>query len=136
MENNILVVDDEEPIRYMMSEVLGASGYNVICAENGKSALEIIKNEDVHVIFLDLKLPLMNGLEICTEIRKRRSADFICAMTGFASNYSLVQCRQTGFDDYFIKPFEIPALLEVTNYGFERLKRWKGYCKNLNLDVL
>ena len=66
----------------------------------------------------------MNGVELCQEIRNSREMDFLCAMTGNSSAYGLVQCRQAGFDDYFLKPFDINNITNAVAYGVNKLKRW------------
>lgn len=128
MNYKVMVVDDEEEIRNVIKQVLGRSGFTVFCAENGKEALEILKKEkDIHLFFLDLQLPRMNGVELCFEIRKKDPLGFICAITGYASIYGLIQCRKAGFDDYFVKPFDITTLINVAYFAFDKLKRWEEY---------
>ncbi len=129
MNNNVLVVDDEEAVFYVISEILTMAGFKVHCAENGKKALEILANEEIHLFFLDLRLPLMSGLDLCREIRKKNSTDFICAMTGYTHEFSIVQCRQAGFDEYITKPFKNSIIVDIAKYGAERIARWEEYCK-------
>jgi len=70
MENKILVVDDEEAIRELLERAFTKAGYTVCCAGSGEGALEVLKQEDIQVMFLDLKLPELNGVELCSQIRK------------------------------------------------------------------
>ncbi len=128
MNKNILVVDDEEVIRYVANEVFTSGGYNVFQAESGLEAVKIFENEEIHMFLMDLKLPGMNGIELCAKVRETRPIDFICAMTGFSSIYNLVQCRKVGFDEYFLKPFDNAEVLKIFGYAHERLTRWDGYC--------
>ena len=67
MEKKILVVDDEKMIRDMLEKAMNREGYSVVCAESGEEALEILKDKKIFVMFLDLKLPGMNGLELCRQ---------------------------------------------------------------------
>lgn len=124
MKDKILVVDDDEAVRYTLYEILDNAGYEVHCVDKAKEALEIFEKKDIHVFFIDLQLPGMNGVELCHEIRKSREMDFLCAMTGHSALYGLVQCRQAGFDDYFLKPFDIKNITNAAAYGVNKLKRW------------
>ncbi len=68
----ILVVDDEKSIRDMLSAAFTKEGYEVHLAENAEKALKIVKEASIHVMFLDLKMPGMNGVELCRKIKKDR----------------------------------------------------------------
>ncbi len=122
--NKILVVDDQESIRQLLKDTLSESGYTVKCASSGEEALEMIKEEDFHVFFLDLQLPGMDGLELCRKIRKERIAECLYAVTGYASIYDFLECRRVGFDDYFVKPVNIHLIIKAAHEGFEKLLRW------------
>jgi len=125
MEKRILVVDDEVSILDMMKEVFESEGYTVLTAENAEDALEIIKNEPVWVMFLDIKLPGMSGVELCKKIRKDDQISIIHAFTGFSNLYGLLECRSIGFDDFFLKPVKIEPLLKAARDSFDKLERWK-----------
>ncbi len=66
----VLVVDDEPGLRTVMSNILTSSGYNVITAENGKKAIDTVRTTLPDLIFLDIRLPDMDGLQILEEIKK------------------------------------------------------------------
>ena len=125
MDNKILVVDDEEAIRDMLTRAFQRNGYIVQCAESAERALEVLKEENIHVLFLDLKLPQMNGVELCKEIRKDKPIAVIYAITGYSSLFELTDCLEAGFDDYFTKPFELDVILKAAWDAFERIDRWK-----------
>lgn len=126
MKRSVLVVDDEKPIRQLLERALGQAGYAVRCAASAEEALEILAGESIPVLLLDLQLPKMDGLELCRQIRKDKPVDCIYALTGYASVYDLVQCREAGFDDYFTKPFDLAVLVKTVGDAFDRLDRWKG----------
>ena len=69
MDRKILVVDDELAILKLLRKTFELSGYEVVTAESGEEALEILKKEEFKVMFLDLMLPGMDGLELCRKIR-------------------------------------------------------------------
>ena len=125
MKDKILVVDDEMSIRSLFEEVLSEAGYDVHLAENGELALDILKREEIGVIFLDLRLFGMNGIELCRNIRKTNPVSMIYAMTGWAALFEIEECREAGFDDYFTKPVSPETLSKAVEDAFEKLKRWK-----------
>ena len=121
----ILVVDDEPSVREFFQEAFNEAGYDVLLAEGGEQALDILKNDSANVIFLDLKLFGMNGIELCRQIRKDRPLSLIYAMTGWSALFEVEECREAGFDDYFVKPVALEVLLKAVEDAFEKLSRWK-----------
>jgi DNA-binding response OmpR family regulator len=117
-------VDDEVLITDMLKAALGSAGYAVLTAGSAEEALDILKRESIMVMFLDLNLPGMNGLDLCKKIRKKNTIGIIFAMTGYSNFYGLLDCRTVGFDDFFIKPFKLDVLLKSVQEAFERLDRW------------
>jgi len=125
MDKKILVVDDEEGILGAFEQAFRKAGYTVHCAESAEEAQEVLKRENSQVMFLDLKLPEMDGVELCKHIRKDRPLAMIYAVTGYPSLFELAHCREAGFDDYFTKPVNLELLLEAAKYAFGKLDRWK-----------
>ena len=125
MNTNVLVVDDDEPIRKLLERVLSTAGYKVHMASSGEDALRIIRKTRIYVFLLDLQLPGMDGLELCRRIRSDHPISCIYAFTGHASLYDLAACREIGFDDYFTKPFQVDEFLEAIRDGFQKLERWE-----------
>lgn len=124
MEKKILVVDDEASMRDLFEDTFGCAGYTVRSAEGAAEALEILKKENIDVIFLDLKLFGTDGIELCRQIRKFKPASLIYAMTGWSALYEIDECREAGFDDYFTKPIKTEVLFKAVEDGFEKLERW------------
>ena len=124
MDKKILVVDDEAPIRDMLSQRFTRAGFEVTTAATAEEALKILETNNIHVMFLDLKLPGMNGVELCRAIRKKNPIACIHAVTGYRSLFELAECRAAGFDDYFTKPVKLERLLKAAAEAFERLDRW------------
>ncbi|MFO7752278.1 MAG: response regulator [Desulfobacteraceae bacterium] len=123
--NKILVVDDERSVIKLMENVFRKQGYETRAAESAEEALSLLENEKIHVMFLDLNLPGMNGVELCREIRKQMPMALIYAITGYASLFELSDCREAGFDDYFKKPVQINTLIKTAEDAFKTLNRWK-----------
>lgn len=126
MSETVLIVDDEEEIRTLLTLVFTKEGYDVRTADSAENALELLENEKIHVIFLDLNLPGMSGKELCSIIRKNMPMSIIHAITGYASLFELSDCRGVGFDDYFIKPISLKTLRKATKDAFQKINRWKN----------
>jgi DNA-binding response OmpR family regulator len=125
VNGEILVVDDELSIRDLFEDVLSDAGYDVRLAENAEQALHILKEERIGVIFLDLRLFGMNGIELCRKIRQTNPVSIIYAVTGWSALFEIEECRQAGFDDYFTKPVRPEVLTRAVEDAFEKLGRWK-----------
>lgn len=124
-EKRILVVDDEPSILSLYSQAFSRAGYTVRTAKTAEEALEIFKQEQYWVLFLDLNLPEMNGVELCRRISKEWPMAICYAVTGYASLFELTECRDAGFEDYFTKPAKISDLLSAAEHAFKKLDKWK-----------
>jgi CheY-like chemotaxis protein len=123
-DKKILVVDDEVAVLNLLKEVFSSEGYTVFSAENAEDALDILKTQSIMVMFLDLKLPGMSGVELCRMIRINNQIGIIHALTGYSDFFGLLECRAAGFDDFFTKPASIEVLLKAAAEAFEKLARW------------
>ncbi len=126
MDRKILVVDDEASIREWLADAFTAQGYEPYVAENGQEAIQILTREDIYVIVLDLKLFGMNGIELCRKIHHRRPLAIVYAMTGWGALFEVEECREAGFDDYFIKPMDTGMILGAVADAFAKIERWRG----------
>lgn len=124
MEKKILIVDDDEAVRSLFEEVFSDAGYVVRSVESGMDALDILAQDTIDVIFLDLKLFGMNGIELCRQIRVLKPLSIIYAITGWATLFDIEECREAGFDDYFTKPIKLDTLFKAVEDAFEKLSRW------------
>ncbi len=124
-KKKILVLDDEVHIKDMLGQAFSKAGYAVRLAESAEETLDILKDEKIQVMFMDLKLPGMNGVELCRKIRKESPITIIHAITAYASLFVLADCREAGFDDYFNKPVDLEVLFKAAQDAFEKIDRWK-----------
>jgi len=124
--NKILIVDDDEAIVKLFELTFLRAGYEVRSALSAEEALTLLQDEKIHVMFLDLNLPGMNGIELCAQIKKDIPMAIIHAVTGYASLFELTDCKEAGFDDYFKKPVKIKVLVKAAQDAFEKLSRWKA----------
>ena len=107
---NVLVVDDELPIRKLLRMGLTSDGYHILEAPNGKSALELL-GQKPDLIILDLVLPDMKGLDLLRMIRGRNESVPIVVLSSRSDEESKVQALDFGADDYVTKPFGMDELL-------------------------
>ncbi len=115
MENNykILLVDDEPDILEFLSYNLKKVGYIVFTANNGKDAIKLAKQQNPHLIILDVMMPEMDGIETCEELRKipQLSSTIITFLTARNEDYSQIAGFEAGGDDYIAKPIKPKVLV-------------------------
>ncbi len=124
MERRVLVVDDEARVLDAFKKHLDRAGFAVTVAASAAEALDVLRHENIQVMFLDLNMPGMNGVALCETIRERNEVAIIHAVTGYSSLFELSDCREAGFDDYFTKPVRMESLLAAAEEAFSRLERW------------
>lgn len=100
----ILIVEDEKNISDIIKAYLIKEGFDVITAEDGKMALEMFNNEEVHLIILDLMLPKISGEQVCTNIRNISDIPIIM-LTAKINEDDKIEGLSIGADDYVTKPF-------------------------------
>ena len=106
----ILVVDDERSMRELLAIVLRREGYEVLLAENGRTAINLLEREPVDLLISDIKMPDMSGVEVL-RAAKRIDPDILGIMiTAFASTDTAVEAMRLGACDYLSKPFDIDLL--------------------------
>ncbi len=117
---NVLICDDERDIVNALKIYLGNEGYNLIEAFNGKDALEIINKEEVHLILMDIMMPIMDGMEATLKIREISNAPVIF-LTAKGEDMDKIMGLSIGADDYITKPFNP---LEVVARTKSQLRRY------------
>ena len=120
---SILVVDDNEDIRNLLSLVLQKEGYEVFLAPNGSEALEIVKNNRLDLVLLDVMMPELSGLEVLRSIRENKD-NKICSipvmMITAASTVSDIDAAvEIGASSYIIKPFRNENLIAKVSAIFQ-----------------
>jgi two-component system response regulator PilR (NtrC family) len=111
--SNILLVDDDEALRNLLSNILQRAGYAVKSFENGKEAVEASYEEFFNLALIDIHLPDMQGLELLTKLRKTEPEMIKIIITGQASLDTAIEATNKGADGYVVKPFEPKKLLEM-----------------------
>ncbi len=109
----VLVVDDDAGVRFTLAEVLGEADVEVLQAASGDQALELLARQEVHLVFTDLRMPGMDGLELLRRVRADHPAVLVVMITAHGSEAAAVQAMKLGAYDYFAKPFEVEEVLAV-----------------------
>jgi len=113
----VLLVDDEQRNVFALSSYLQAQDMNVIVAENGEQALQMIKEHDPAIVLLDMMMPVMDGYETLAAMKQNGDLQRIpvIAVTAKAMKGDREKCLDAGAWDYVSKPVELKSLLEKMN---------------------
>ncbi len=116
MAQKILIVDDEAHIRMLIEQTLEDledEGVEFFTAENGEIALEIIQSEKPNLVFLDVMMPKMNGMEVCRKVKQELGLQnvFIILLTAKGQELDRLKGQEVGANVYMTKPFDPEALL-------------------------
>jgi DNA-binding response OmpR family regulator len=113
----ILVVDDEEGIRYFLERFLTREGYQVVTAPSGEAALARLASTEFDVVLLDLKMKDIDGLDVLADLRQRWPSTSVIILTAHASLESAVEALRRGAHDYLFKPCKTLDLRESIRAG-------------------
>ena len=133
----ILVVDDEMIVREALSNYLREDGYEAVAVETGEEALKKVEGERWNVLFVDLKMPGMDGLAVLREVKKITSDLPVIIITAYASIDSAVQAMKDGAYDYIVKPFSSKELIARMHAVLRRTNKTSGVFEiaDLKLDT-
>jgi DNA-binding response OmpR family regulator len=115
----VLLVDDE--LRYVRAVQINleAKGYEVLAARDGQTAIELAANEEPNLIILDIRMPGLDGYEVCRRIREFSTAPII-VLSALAANADKVRDLDVGADDYVPKPFSADELVDRVRAALQR----------------
>jgi two-component system, OmpR family, copper resistance phosphate regulon response regulator CusR len=121
MENiNILIVEDEQRLADILKKQLEDSGFNAEIAYDGYVGKQLVEKNKYNLIILDINLPLINGYDLCREIRKTNSNIPIIMLTAFGTPDNKIAGFDVGADDYIVKPFDFREVLARVNVFIRR----------------
>jgi len=136
MKRKILLVDDEETLRWALHEALTEEGYNIDNTNDGVEALEFIRKANYDLVISDLRMPTMSGLQLISEIKKIRPDIKSIIITAYGSIETVIEAMHIGVSDYMTKPFKIEHIKSVihrvlndssaSNNNFEDVKSNEG----------
>jgi two-component system response regulator PilR (NtrC family) len=118
---NILVVDDEQGMRQLLTLVFGRAGHKVRAAEDGRRALQLLREQPADLIVSDVKMPDMDGIALLREARSLYPEVAVVMMTAFATVETAREAFKLGADDFIQKPFDVDELKLIVEKTLERL---------------
>lgn len=128
MKINILIIDDEQSIRELLSDLLSLENHNVLTAADASQAVKILRSDDIHLVITDVKLPDKNGIELISEIKQINPNIEIIVLTAFGTILDGVKAMREGAFDYIVKGDEdtkIIPLVRNIEKKFEFIQRIK-----------
>ena len=125
MPVNLLVVDDELEIREMLSRHFRFLGYDVDTAENGQDALDKMAERKTDIVISDIRMPVMDGPELCKRIRLDFPMTRVIMITGYVTLENALACLRRGADTCVFKPLEdMTELEQAVNRSVEMIQTW------------
>ena len=122
MRTRVLVVDDDESLRWITQLQLEEAGYAVLTAADGEQALRLVAEESPSLVITDLKMPGMSGIELLKRIRADHAETFVVVITAFGTVQTAVEAMKSGAYDYLTKPIDHEELVLVVNRALEHQK--------------
>ena len=141
--SNILIVDDEQSYRQLLSLVFESDGHSIRTATNGREALTLLQQDTIDVVISDVRMPDMDGIEMLSSVRETQPDLGVVLMTAFASVETAREAFKLGADDFIQKPFDVEELKLIVkktlekqalideNRAFKRAQRERGSVKNI-----
>ena len=123
MKGCILIVDDDENIRNLLSIYLENEGFKTIKVDNAKNAIEIIEEKNIELVLLDIMMPQIDGIEACIKIRQNKKMPIIM-ISAKSEDMDKIHGLTAGADDYITKPFNP---LELIARVKAQLRRYTAY---------
>ena len=125
----ILVVDDVDEIRDILSAFLKEEGYEVYTAENGKKALNIVKEKNIDLVLTDVRMPEINGYDLTKIVKEINPGIGVIIMTAYTSVYTEGDMRKIGADDFTTKPFNLSDVADKIERVLFQMKNLKPFSK-------
>ncbi|MFA5433056.1 MAG: sigma-54 dependent transcriptional regulator [Candidatus Paceibacterota bacterium] len=119
---NILIIDDEEKLRNLLSKIISYEGFEVFQAENSKTAFKKMEQVDIDVVICDVKLPDGNGVELSKELKKKYPLTEIILLTAYGNIPDGVQAIKNGAFDYITKGDDNNKIIPLVNRAFEKVE--------------
>ncbi len=117
----ILVVDDEEMMRSLLSKILTRDGYTLVTAEDGQAALEVLSSRPVSIIISDIKMPRLNGFELLKAVKTKYPEIGMIMMTAYGDTFTVKDALLLGADEYITKPFKSFEISLVVERAYWRI---------------
>ena len=118
---SILVVDDEEMMRSLLRKILSREGYQILTADDGASAIEMLEREKIDLVISDIKMPRMDGFELLDRIKREYPQVGVIIMTAYGDTYTVKDALLLGADEYVTKPFKSYEISLVVERAYWRI---------------
>ncbi len=132
----ILVIDDEKPTLSMFKLFLDAYGYDVYVAENGEQGLDLFNEISPDIVFTDIKMPGIDGLEVLRQIRTKNQDAQVIIITGHGDMEKAIEALDLDASDFINKPVERQALNSALSRVEKRIKMTNGMQFKINEEIL
>ncbi len=124
--SQIMVVDDEAPIRNLFLKGFSQAGYSICTAQSAEEAVAMLPKTSCRLFFLDLYLPDMSGIDLCRHIRQASPRNVCFAISGYDVLYELDEFRLAEFERAFIKPVNMAEMLAAAKSALIKIASGKG----------
>ncbi len=137
----ILIAEDDDIVREIVSSVLSKEGYSVFTARDGIEAIRMLMLDDMHLVLSDLKMPNADGIEVLRQAVKNNPDCTVVILTAYGSLESALDALKEGAYDYLTKPFRIQEVLFVAEKAYKRTqyideqKELKKYLRDTYKDI-
>ena len=116
----ILIAEDDDVVREVVSEILSKEGYSAFTARDGLDAIRMLMIEDMHLVLTDLKMPNADGIEVLRQAVKNNPDCAVIILTAYGSLDSALDALKEGAFDYLTKPFKIQEVLFAVEKAYKR----------------
>jgi DNA-binding NtrC family response regulator len=132
----ILIVDDDENIRKVLSTILEDEGYIVESTETAKKGIEKTEHEFYNLALIDVRLPDMEGIELLAKMRDTKPKMRKIIVTGYPTLQNAVAAVNKGADAYIMKPFDVEKMLQTIKEQLSKQNEEKSYCERKVVEFI
>lgn len=105
-KGTILIIDDEKGVGDILKKILGKEGYDVHAVTRGQDGVKLVREKDVHLVILDIKMPEMDGIEVLQKIHEIKKDVVVIMLTAYGTLTTAREAMKLGAYDYITKPFD------------------------------
>jgi DNA-binding NtrC family response regulator len=118
----VLVVDDEEFMRKLLTNILRKAGMEVLTAQNGEEALSVLQEHRCDIVVSDVQMAGMSGLDLLKQVKTQHPDTAFVVMTGYADSFSIKDALLQGADEYITKPFKNHEVTLIVERAYWRIQ--------------
>ena len=122
-QTTVLVAEDDKLIRTIFAEIVKGEGFDVVEADDGQSALDLVTSRKIDMIISDMKMPEMSGFDLLVAVKKTHPEIPVTVITGFNSEYREDEALAAGADAYLTKPFKVADVVGTLRRMYEKVQR-------------